>query len=201
LDPAAEAAEAAAAAAGPFPETPVAFPHVSVGGTFDRLHGGHRLLLTVAALVASSVLFVGVSGDALLQGKRHAALVQPFAAREAAARAFLTAVRPGLRIESSELSEAAPKAATMAAMQCCVVSRETAQGGAALQQARATRGLPPLTLLVVDLVGAAGGGQEAVPLGRKLSSSALRELEAASEERRRSGEGRRDGVRLVPAPS
>ena len=100
------------------------------------------------------VLYVGVTGDALLSGKAHRHLVQSFAAREAAARAFVAALRPGLPVEMSELSAAPPKAATLAPMACLVISRETAAGGRALQAQRAAAGFAPLVLLVVDLVGA-----------------------------------------------
>lgn len=40
----------------------LAFPHVALGGTFDRLHAGHRLLLAVAAAVATEGIYVGVTG-------------------------------------------------------------------------------------------------------------------------------------------
>jgi pantetheine-phosphate adenylyltransferase len=36
--------------------------HVAVGGTFDRLHCGHELLLAVTALVARKTVYVGVTG-------------------------------------------------------------------------------------------------------------------------------------------
>lgn len=39
------------------------FDNVVVGGTFDRLHAGHCLLLSVTALLARSDVFVGVTGD------------------------------------------------------------------------------------------------------------------------------------------
>lgn len=37
------------------------FQHVAVGGTFDRLHAGHRLLLAATALVCSGSIYVGVT--------------------------------------------------------------------------------------------------------------------------------------------
>lgn len=125
------------------------------------------------------MLYIGVTGDALLSGKAHRHLVQSFEAREAAARSFVSALRPGLRVDTSELSSAPPKAATEAPMACLVISRETAAGGLALQAQRQQAGLAPLVLLVVDLVGATSQA----PLARKLSSSGLRELEAAQEAR------------------
>ena len=40
----------------------LAWERVAVGGTFDRLHAGHRLLLAASALVCTGSLFVGVTG-------------------------------------------------------------------------------------------------------------------------------------------
>lgn len=38
------------------------FANVAVGGTFDRLHAGHRLLLAATALVATHNVYIGVTG-------------------------------------------------------------------------------------------------------------------------------------------
>ena len=45
------------------------YSDVAVGGTFDSLHAGHRLLLAVAALVASETVWLGIASDALLAKK------------------------------------------------------------------------------------------------------------------------------------
>ena len=156
-----------------FPDSAQSFGVVAVGGTFDRLHGGHRLLLCVAAALTTELLYLGVTGDSLLSAKNYAHLVQPYAVREACAVAYVRLLRPGLRVDSSTLSAAPPKAATLAHVQALVVSRETLAGGQAVQQQREARGFPPLFLLTVDLVGAT----VQTPLARKLSSSALREQE------------------------
>jgi phosphopantetheine adenylyltransferase len=34
-----------------------------VGGTFDRLHSGHRNLLAAAALLCVGTLYVGIAGE------------------------------------------------------------------------------------------------------------------------------------------
>lgn len=46
-----------------------AWGHVAVGGTFDRLHAGHRILLAATALAALEAAYVGVTGPALLENK------------------------------------------------------------------------------------------------------------------------------------
>jgi phosphopantetheine adenylyltransferase len=43
-------------------EGPLAFARAAVGGTFDRLHAGHRSLLAASALVTTSSLYIGVTG-------------------------------------------------------------------------------------------------------------------------------------------
>ena len=43
---------------------------VAAGGTFDRMHAGHRLLLAVTALACSQTAYIGVTGDLLLAKKK-----------------------------------------------------------------------------------------------------------------------------------
>ena len=71
-------------------------PHysVAVGGTFDHLHIGHKLLLTMTALVLESdhkprTLTVGITGDALLKKKQYVEVLQDWDQRQASVRDFL----------------------------------------------------------------------------------------------------------------
>ena len=43
-------------------DKPLSFSHVAVGGTFDRLHVGHRLLLAATALICTEKVYIGVTG-------------------------------------------------------------------------------------------------------------------------------------------
>ncbi|KAK3346152.1 hypothetical protein B0T25DRAFT_270358 [Lasiosphaeria hispida] len=74
-------------------------PVVCLGGTFDHLHPGHKLLLTAAALLlqvphkdsSQSCRFViGVTGDELLKSKKYAEFVQPWEDRARAVTFFLS---------------------------------------------------------------------------------------------------------------
>ena len=71
---------------------------VAVGGTFDHLHVGHKVLLSMTALVlrANSVteatnrsLIVGITGDDLLRNKKYAGELEDWGARQAAVEGFL----------------------------------------------------------------------------------------------------------------
>lgn len=146
---------------------------VAVGGTFDHLHAGHRLLLALAALAARSVVVVGVSGAALLQRKAHAALLEPHHVRSAAALRVLHAVDPRVRCEVHELSEPMGPAATDARLSALVASAETAAALPAINEARAARALPPLHFVVAPLVAPPHGAD-------KLSSTAIRAALAAA---------------------
>ena len=41
---------------------PMFYPVVALGGTFDHLHAGHKILLSLAACIARDKLIVGITG-------------------------------------------------------------------------------------------------------------------------------------------
>jgi len=57
------------------------YKETCLGGTFDHMHLGHKLLLTQACLTTSETLYCGVTGDALLQKKQYAQYLQSFEER------------------------------------------------------------------------------------------------------------------------
>ncbi|KAK9868979.1 hypothetical protein WJX84_001538 [Apatococcus fuscideae] len=151
------------------------YQHVAVGGTFDRLHAGHRILLAAAALSSLSNLYIGITSDKLLQRKQHHDLLESFDHRQDAALAFMKAVNPRIAIRSGALTdpEEPTQAATDPSMQALVVSQETIQGGHSINTYRTQHGSKPLELIVIELVGI----HAATPSG-KLSSTELRAMEA-----------------------
>jgi pantetheine-phosphate adenylyltransferase len=154
---------------------PLQFGAVAVGGTFDRLHAGHRLLLGASALVATRAVFVGVTADQMLAAKKNASLLEPYAAREAGAVDFMRRVHPGLRCSAGPLSDprVPPLCATERDFDAIVVSEETIHGADAINAVRAGLGFPPLVVVVVGLVASSAASHA------KLSSTDLRAVEAA----------------------
>jgi pantetheine-phosphate adenylyltransferase len=162
------------------------FAKVSVGGTFDRLHAGHRLLLAAAALAThkEGTLFVGVTGEALLANKSDKNKIQPYAKRANNAERFLESVwcpaseknasmESKKKIKTGPLDGSPPLASTVEDMRALVVSRETLGGAAAVNAQRRDLGFPPLEIIAVGVVGGVGDSDEARER-TKLSSSALR---------------------------
>lgn len=151
---------------------------VSVGGTFDRLHAGHRLLLAAAArtVAPGGTLYVGVTSSELLANKKHSHLVEPYGNRAESARAFLRQCLPPERsvdVRVGPLDASPPLAATIRDMNGLVISQETISGAEALNDVRSTAGFDPLAFVVVDLVGADSSSSAA-----KLSSTDLRARDA-----------------------
>ena len=72
---------------------------VAVGGTFDHLHAGHRLLLTMTALVLDPVeesdpskkrfLTIGITGDDLLANKKYPEELEAWGERQGSVKRFL----------------------------------------------------------------------------------------------------------------
>lgn len=89
---------------------------VAVGGTFDHLHIGHKLLLTMLAFLlteggdaehSKKSLAVCVTGDELLKNKKFAEVLESWEDRQKNAMAFMRAI-----IDFRPLSDAPVKTAT-----------------------------------------------------------------------------------------
>jgi phosphopantetheine adenylyltransferase len=74
---------------------------VAVGGTFDHLHAGHKLLLTATALmlqpaaqdeIMSRRLIVGITGDELLKNKKYADQLESWSQRQGNVVDFLLSI-------------------------------------------------------------------------------------------------------------
>lgn len=84
------------------PRTWPAFRSVAVGGTFDHLHAGHKLLLTVTALLLNAPdpghasshrsITIGITGDKLLQKKKFVDQMQDWDKRQRAVEIFLLGI-------------------------------------------------------------------------------------------------------------
>ena len=155
-------------------EGPLQFKVVAVGGTFDRLHAGHRLLLAATALVATDRIFVGITSDKLLVSKKNKELLETYPIREAAAVEYMQRVNPNVLVTSGPLTDPKipPIAATEAGFDAIVVSEETINGAEQINFVRKSLGYKPLVIVVVGLISGATGE------GGKLSSTDLRSIAA-----------------------
>lgn len=152
---------------------PLSFRQVALGGTFDRLHAGHRLLLAAAVAIATDVLYIGITDGKLLESKAYKELLQSYDDRRAAVSRFIMSMSGQLEQRFLQLSDPAEptQAETSDEVEAIVVSAETIKGAHTINQGRRKRGFPLLTIVVVPVVGAMSSGE-------KLSSTTLRAADA-----------------------
>ncbi|KAM9215034.1 bifunctional coenzyme A synthase [Leptosomus discolor] len=148
------------------------FSDVAVGGTFDRLHGAHRLLLSACCLLARQRLLAGVADGDLLRHKVLPELIEPYELRAAKLREFLEDVKPSLRYDIVPLVDPYGPSVTDPDLQCLVVSEETRRGGEAVNKKRLENGLPELALYEILLMKDPDHRQNEE---EKISSSSLRQ--------------------------
>ncbi|MEM4699804.1 MAG: phosphopantetheine adenylyltransferase [Candidatus Nezhaarchaeales archaeon] len=151
------------------------YGRVAVGGTFDRLHQGHKALLEKAFSVGREVL-IGVSSDQMAKSKR-ACGVASFEERVARLINFIR--ERGWLDRACIMKIESPEGVLLEdpSIEALVVSEETLERGLDINRRRAERGLPPYKLEVVSMVLAEDG--------RPISSSRIRAGEIDEEGRLR----------------
>jgi phosphopantetheine adenylyltransferase len=149
------------------------YDDVAVGGTFDYLHTGHRMLLSTCLLSARKRLVIGVTGAPLLVKKSHKEYIQPFETRRRNVELYCRLQRPDLYLEPVELVEPAGPTATDPNFDLIVVSEETASGISAINDIRAKNGFKPMQGLIIHLA-ASYGKMKDLSQDSKLSSTTIR---------------------------
>jgi len=153
-----------------------------------------------SASASPSLLTIGVTVDAMLTKKQFATHIQPWPMRIAAVLSFLAMFLDlgtdmskssgaaaqqlllsggRVRVSCVELVDAFGPTVEVRDMDALVVSRETAAGGAAVNDRRADKGWEELELYVIDVLdvsGVAVGEEE----GEKISCTAIRARRAAA---------------------
>jgi pantetheine-phosphate adenylyltransferase len=131
---------------------PPTYPVVALGGTFDHLHAGHKILLSMAAWIADEKVIVGVTDDALLTKKDNREVLQSLPERIRGVRQFMELFKPSLVYDIVPIQDIYGPTGTDPNIQALVVSKETASGGKAVDKYREEKGLPPLKTFVIDVI-------------------------------------------------
>jgi phosphopantetheine adenylyltransferase/dephospho-CoA kinase len=151
--------------------------HVGVvlGGAFDRLHDGHKLLLTASALLASRQLTCGVTNGAMLEHKVLYELIEPVERRIALVKDFCEDVDPSLNYKIVPITDPFGPSIVDVDLQGIVSSKETLKGAVKVNEKRLENKLNKLAIHVIDLIDECETSSSADD-EMKISSSKLRKL-------------------------
>nr|CAG4644061.1 EOG090X0864 [Lepidurus arcticus] len=151
--------------------TGAVYDEVVLGGTFDRLHEGHRYLLNIAVMRTKRRLTVGVTDGPMLRKKILWDIIEPVEQRIRIVEAYLNGKKPSLDYRVVPITDLYGPTATDPELQLLVVSAETIKGGEAVNALRKERNLPLLDVECVNLIRdpLAGDYEE-----KKISSSNTR---------------------------
>lgn len=138
----------------------------AVGGTFDHLHDGHKILLALSAFLTSTKLIVGLTSEKLLANKKFKEYLEDFEIRKENVLKFVTLLDPALSYDILPINDVCGPTGYEPNIEALIVSQETKSGGDFVNTTRHEKGLSQLFVFVVNVL----GGKE------KLSSTYLRQL-------------------------
>ncbi|XP_011308959.1 bifunctional coenzyme A synthase [Fopius arisanus] len=124
---------------------------VVLGGTFDRLHNGHKILLSEAVLRCREKLTVGVTDETMIQGKILWELIEPCEKRIEAVKEFLQDIDDSISYDVVPISDIYGPTRSEENLDLIVVSEETKRGGQKVNELRGEKGLRILDVHVVQL--------------------------------------------------
>ncbi|HIP89036.1 MAG TPA: phosphopantetheine adenylyltransferase [Thermococcus paralvinellae] len=140
------------------------YKKVVVGGTFDRLHLGHKALLRKAFEVGKYV-YIGLTSDEMIKDKPYAEKILPYEVRLMDLVKFLE-VNGYKNYRIIKINNAIGFADRLKSLEAIVVSEETYKGALIVNKAREEKGLKPLVIVKIEMVESR--------LGRRISSSLIR---------------------------
>lgn len=127
------------------------FELVGIGGTFDHLHRGHKLLIETAIKI-SEKLMIGLSTDQLLENKKFKENIQAYSFRKKNLVDFLKKKSALDQTEICELNDPFGPPARESEYEAIVVSQETYEGALRINEMRQEKGLKPLIIVVIPIL-------------------------------------------------
>lgn len=128
------------------------YKHVVLGGTFDKLHTGHKILLSEAVLNATEKVTVGVTDVNMLRSKILWELMEPVSKRITNIQKYLFDICPDLQYQVVPIQDPMGPTKSDPTMELIVVSAETLRGGEKVNEIRKDADLPLLDIISIDLV-------------------------------------------------
>ncbi len=127
------------------------FRKVAVGGTFDKLHKGHKTLLSAAFDLGERVV-IGLTSDELVTKMSKPHKTAAFGDRKRELRMWLQIQGWGDRAEITPLFDAFGSSSKDPEIEALVVSLETEPNAEKINERRQKAGLAPLKIVAISMV-------------------------------------------------
>ncbi|KAJ1527141.1 hypothetical protein ONE63_008674 [Megalurothrips usitatus] len=148
------------------------YDNVVLGGTFDRLHAGHKILLSEAVLRCRRKLTVGVTDESMLKSKCLTELIGACHQRMSDVLEFLQDIDPNIEYDVVPISDPFGPTIVEPSFEMIVVSDETLRGGLKINEIRTEKSMKPLVVHSVNLLESANKQEQEEE--DKVSSGNLR---------------------------
>ena len=138
------------------------FKTIGLGGTFDRLHHGHKLMFDVAAFFAKEI-HLGLTGTSylMMREKELNKLIQNYQTRyETIINYFEKYKKNILRITELSSIGMDQSLASESSLEALIVSQETLKGALSINERRMSNNKPTLKILVIPSVLRENGSNE-----------------------------------------
>ncbi|KAF0986383.1 hypothetical protein HZS_3630, partial [Henneguya salminicola] len=149
---------------------PVGRNNIVLGGTFDRLHDGHRLILATSCILAKKSISIGITSESMIKNKLLSELIQPYEKRIQSVVSYLHKCNPGMQVKVDKLVDGIGFSGTIDELDTLVTTIETRAGIVPINEARIKNNLKPVQNFVIDHLLEISD----VSFNNKLSSSYLR---------------------------
>ena len=128
------------------------FDNVCIGGTFDNLHNGHKILLSTAQLKCNKSLTIGVTDESMVRNKTLFELIEKPEKRIEKLNHYLQDVDPFINYNVVRISDPFGPAIVDESLQAIIVSEETVRGGHKINEIRSSKSMPELKLEAIKVL-------------------------------------------------
>jgi pantetheine-phosphate adenylyltransferase len=143
------------------------FKLAGMGGNFDHLHDGHKLLLKTALEVSESIV-IGLTTEEMHKKKQFKEKIEDYSTRKRNIEKFIQTFTDLERVQIIELNDSYGPPIEDENYEALIISQETIPNALKINEIRAQKSMKPLILVVIPIL--------RDEKGNKISSTEIRKI-------------------------